>query len=97
MKLPEFNINSPKHLSLLLYGGKLEVETKQPVFNPDGTLYTFKTGDRQGQVKMQTVVKEVNIKGLGIQPKASWATKNEGVFQTNFKVLSLIIGERDED
>lgn len=56
-KFKDFNLNSPKHLSTLLYGGELVEESKEPVGH-------YKTGIKAGQKKYKTVHHTVKFPGV---------------------------------
>lgn len=96
MNLPKFNLKSPKHLSLLLFGGELDVVVKEPVLLPDGRFDLVKSGENKDKIKVRNVTKTIRIKGLGLHPLDSWKTKTEGVYQTNKDVLEFISGESDD-
>lgn len=94
--LPKFNINSPKHLSLLLFGGTIIVDSLEPMYE-NGEVVRFKTGAHKGEIRFKKVSTAVNVKGLGLNPLDSWKTKAEGVYQVNEKVLKLIAGIKEDD
>jgi DNA polymerase family A len=85
----EFNINSPYHMSCLIYGGTLTVKEKKPIIK-DGQFILFKSGVNKGSIKYRLEEKQYQIKGLGIIPNEKWRTKNIGVYQTNEDVLSQL-------
>jgi len=95
MKLPQFNFNSGQHMSLLLFGGTLEIEAIEPIKNEDGTFKLIKNGKNKDQIKVKKVKKEVYIQGLGIQPLKSWKTKIEGRYMTNHNVLQFIAQNKE--
>lgn len=86
----EFNPNSPQHLSALLFGATLQSEESEPVLNEDGNFYLYKSGEKQGQIKYQKVMKEVRFEGLGLKPLKEWKTKKAGVYQVGESTLELI-------
>lgn len=96
MQIPDFKLNSNKHLSILFFGGIIKIKVDEPVMDEEGLLIFIKSGDNKGQIKTKKVEKEIYIKGLGLKPLDSWKTKKEGEFQTNKDVLQLISGEEDE-
>lgn len=77
--LPEFSLTSNHHLSLLFFGGTLEV--KQVV--NDG-LY------KNGNIKKKTIKVPVKIKGLGLTPAAKSETATKGIYSVNEERLLKI-------
>lgn len=86
-----FNLNSNQHLSLLLFGGSIKEKVKQPVFDSNGKVILIKSGVNKGQIKIQSVEQKTSVSGLGLKPLKEWATKKEGVYQTNEQVLQTIV------
>ncbi len=82
-----FNLNSPQHLSVLLFGGTLLDNQKEPMLDSEGMILRVKSGKTKGQIKTRIVEKEIKIAGLGIKPDKSWETKKKGIYQTNEPVL----------
>lgn len=97
MCLPEFNLNSNDHLSILFFGGKLKVKVHEPIKNVDGTFAVIKTGVNKGKFKVKLVEKEINIDGMSLNPLNSWKTKKEGFYQTNKAVLQIIAQENESN
>ena len=97
MSLPKFNIQSPAHLSLLLFGGWIEVDQIEFVLDEDGKPVYIKSGTKKGEIKLKKVKKLVRVEGLGLNPDKNWKTKKPGIYQTNTKILNLIAGTEDED
>lgn len=95
--IKDFNYGSNDQLSLLLFGGEMKQIVKEPVLNPDGSYYTFKSGKREGEIKLQNVTKLDKIKGLNIKPKKAWETKKKGIYATNESVLQEILKELQVD
>lgn len=77
--LPAFSLTSNHHLSLLFFGGTLEV--KQVV--NDG-LY------KNGNIKKKTIKVPVKIKGLGLTPAAKSETATKGIYSVNEERLLKI-------
>jgi len=97
MQIPEFNLNSNDHLSLIFFGGKLKVHIVEPILNSDGTFAVIKNGINKDKIKVKKVEKEVYIKGMELTPLPKWKTKKKGIYQTNEAVLNLIAGESNHD
>lgn len=76
-RLGEFNINSPKDKSAMLFGGTFKVKVRKE----DG-LY------KNGNVKYTTVQESVHIKGFGLPKDLSKEGKIEGQFSTGEKVIN---------
>jgi DNA polymerase I-like protein with 3'-5' exonuclease and polymerase domains len=89
--LPEFNIKSPVHLSLILYGGEIEVPSIEPVLE-DGMPVLIKSGANKGNVKVKKVMKKTRVKGMGLNATDEMKTKKEGIYQCNEEIISLIAG-----
>src|SRR5207342_301758 len=64
-----FNPESPTQMSLLLYGGDYKVERDLPKYKPDGTVETFKGGQRAGQVKTKKTKVVEHTDGLKLPTK----------------------------
>lgn len=77
--LPEFNLQSPQHISLLLFGGFLAVEETQS----DGFY-------KNGNPKTKKVKILKNIQGL-VKPLKNWKTKKDGIYSTDEKTLQTIV------
>ena len=108
IKLPLFNSSgSSPHLSLLLFGGRLKITVQEPELNPDGSIYTFKSRKRKGEIKLVKKTKYAIIKGLGFQPKketemqrmnkASGKKEPIGIYETNETVLRELLERCKEE
>lgn len=95
MILPEFNQQSNDDLSRLLFGGTLKVCTKEPVLNPDGTVYVFKTGARKGEIKLTNVQKDVILSGLGLDPIGE--PNQKGIYKTNEGILQELLKQGENE
>ncbi len=96
--LKDFNYSgSAPDTSLLLWGGEIKTETKEPILDENGSPKVFKSGDRIGEIRLVKCVKYAIIKGilkdLGIKPKSEWKMKKEGLFMTNEKTLLEVLKE----
>jgi hypothetical protein len=89
MKLPEFNFNSTQHLSLLLFGGTIQLDVVEPVLDADGAPVIYKGGQKAGQIKTKKGKQEYKVTGLGIKIKGLDAN-DKGHYSTNEKVLQKI-------
>lgn len=87
MNLPEFNINSPRHLSLLFFGGHLKIKVKEELIGNDGQPIKFKNKD---EIKTKLIDKDTFVKGLGLEPLKEWKTKKENIYSVNEKTLLYI-------
>jgi len=96
MNLPTFNIKSTNHLSILLFGGYVEVDQIDFILDEDGKPLYVKSGPKKGELRIKKTKKLVYVNGLGLYPQPDWKTKKEGIFQVNNKVLSLIAGQNEE-
>ncbi len=77
--LPLFNINSPKHKSAILFGGEFKLNVKEP----DGFY-------KNGNPKTKTVEQVIEIKGFGLSKDFTQASKIEGRFSTDDKVMNTL-------
>ncbi len=77
--LPEFNLQSSQHLSLLFFGGFLAMEETQS----DGFY-------KNGNPKTKKVKVLKNIQGLGLKPLKEWKTKKEGIYSVDEGTLTLL-------
>ena len=89
----EFNPYSTHDVSRLLFGGEVKIKTRLPATNPDGTIYTFKSGRRKGEIKLVNHERTAIIKGLGFKPRDEWKMKKAGIFSTNESVLNKLLEE----
>lgn len=96
MKLPKFNINSTQHMSLILFGGELEITVQEPVLDENGFPVFIKTGLKAGEIKLKNQKKKVKIRGMGLNPLNDWKTKKDGIYQSNQAVLELVAGDFNE-
>jgi DNA polymerase I-like protein with 3'-5' exonuclease and polymerase domains len=69
--------NSPKQVSLVLYGGKGKVIEHEKMLDEQGNPIVFKTGIRKGLVKTKKVIKEVEIAGMFSYVALSFAGKTD--------------------
>lgn len=80
--IPDFNINSGDHLSLLLYGGVYHYEYKIPVG-------VYKTGVKTGQPRYKKLVEIITCPRLVEPPKGS-ELKKEGFYSVDEQTLLSI-------
>ena len=86
----EFNINSPQHISVLLFGGELLEDIK--IENG-----VFKGGKAPGQIKYKKIKQKINIRGLKINSKNSEETKTKNIFKTDEETLNNLIKKFKEN
>lgn len=89
--LPEINLGSDDHMSLLLYGGKLTVKVREPVLDDKNNIVYIKSGPNKGQIKTHLVEKSIKIEGLKIKPSSKWKCKKDGFYKTNETILQEIL------
>lgn len=87
-----FNPNSSKQVGLILFGGDYKITIKEPVMMEDGSLYTYKTGKRKGEVKTKRVAITLHNKGFSVLIKEKWRTA-KGSISTADDVLKEINSE----
>lgn len=80
------NLNSPQHLSALLYGGKLVHKTKE-------IIGTYKTGGKTGQDRQGWREKEVVYPRL-VEPLERTKAKTDGFWSVDKKVLGTLLLRR---
>ena len=90
---PEFNLSSPSQLSALCFGGPLSYSKNMTQTNEDGSPLLIKSGLKQGQPKLRKRIFTVNFPGL-FSSRGRVGTSKEGVYKTDFKVLSSL---KDKD
>ncbi len=95
--LPSFNPGSSQMLSILFFGGKINVEVAEPLLDVNGCPIVFKSGKNTGTIKTKKVKKEIQIKGLGLKPLTEWAKKKEGIYSVDEAVLKLLSKGTGED
>lgn len=84
-RLDEFNVNSPDHKSVALFGGVIIKKIPQP------TGEYYKTGEKKGQEKYKKIDTEIKIKGLGLDPRLySRAAAKPGFYSVDDKVVNTI-------
>lgn len=84
------NFQSNDDLSILFFGGKKKIETREQILNELGVPEVFKSGKQRGQIKYRNVKKEIYIEGFGLKPKDEWKLKKEGFYSTDEKVLKQV-------
>lgn len=90
MKLPEFNFNSSRHLSLLLFGGSIQIEFIEPVMDADGIPVFFKGGKTPGQIRTKKVKRDYYVRGFGIKAWKGIKQNKDGNYSTDEGVLKRI-------
>lgn len=85
----EFNIQSPKQLVQLFFGGEYKVKVPKPILEEVNGLIQevlIKSGPNKGQVKTKLEEEVRVIEGLGIKAHKDWKTPS-GAVSVNEKVL----------
>jgi DNA polymerase I-like protein with 3'-5' exonuclease and polymerase domains len=80
--IPDFNVNSGDHLSLLLYGGTYIYETRMPVG-------IYKTGQKIGQPRYKILKQEIICPRL-IEPIKGSELKKEGFFSVDEQTIKSL-------
>lgn len=81
------DINSNDHLSVLLFGGTVIVNTRIPMLDEDGKPVVFKSGAKKGQPRFQT--KKTTLTSAGLHDnKLSTPLKKTGFYSTTDDVLA---------
>lgn len=83
-RLGEFNVNSPKHKSAMLFGGNFKIKVRQ-----EAGLY------KNGNVKYKTVEEDLYIHGFRLPLNLTSESKIDGRFSTDNKVLNDITNKSD--
>jgi len=78
-RLPEFNLNSNQHISLLFFGGQIQVEV-----TVNNGLY------KNGKIKTKKEKVKVPVQGLELIPKAGTETATKGFYSVNEENLLKI-------
>ena len=84
-RLPEFNVNSPKHKSAVLFGGKIKAKEKVSKL-----IGYYKNGNPRYKKEDDFVI----IKGLGVSTLLTRQGEVEGVYSTDGKVLKSIYADK---
>ena len=77
--IPNFNINSGDHISLLLYGGVYTYDVRIPIG-------VYKTGEKTGEPRYKILQQQLEIPRL-VEPLTKSELKKEGFFSTDEKTL----------
>ena len=86
-----FDINSPEHVSALLFGGQFIRTTKVPLKDDKtGDILRYKSGLKIGQVRYQNSEFVTKIKGIGLDKNKTHPLKKAGVYATGDEVLKNI-------
>jgi DNA polymerase I-like protein with 3'-5' exonuclease and polymerase domains len=93
----KINPNSPTHLSILFFGGKIKVTNNVSYIDEKGQTILIKSGINKGKIKTKKEESEIYIEGLGLKPHKDWVTKREGIYSTNEAVLRIIAKKSDTD
>lgn len=80
--IPNFNINSGDHISLLLYGGVYSYDVHFPVG-------VYKTGKNAGQPRYKILKQEIEIERL-VNPLEGSELKKEGFYSTSDETLASL-------
>jgi DNA polymerase I-like protein with 3'-5' exonuclease and polymerase domains len=77
------NLDSPDHISALLYGGIVKQKSQIPIG-------TYKTGQKAGQVKMKWIEHQIELPKL-FEPIKGSKLQKEGVYSTEEFYLTLLL------
>jgi len=81
-----FNPSSVDHVSALLYGGSIKFRIQEP----DGV---YKSGQKQGQVRLRWIDKEIEFPRL-VKPLKGSELEKEGLFSTDEQTLRSLAGSK---
>lgn len=82
-----FNLNSNDHISAILYGGSIFIDSRIPVG-------VYKTGEKVGQTRYKIIVKEYILPQLAKPLKGTEVKKPEGtqpIWKTNDEILQTLV------
>lgn len=85
-RLGDFNINSPKHKSAMLFGGNFKIKVRKE----DG-LY------KNGNIKYKTIEEDLFIDGFRLPESLTNNSKIDGRFTTDAKVINDIMKKSDNE
>jgi len=88
----DFNPNSVKQVSLVLFGGDIKVPSKEDVLDKLGAVVRYKTGKRKGEIKTRMILKTINIKGFEIPILEKWKS-DKGNVSVSDNVLNDILSD----
>lgn len=85
-RLPEFNISSNDHKSVMLFGGTIKCKFKR-----QAGLY------KNGNPKFKTIEELVQVGGLGLSTEFTTEAKKEGFYKTGVEVVTKILKNSDNE
>lgn len=83
------NLASDEHVSILLFGGSVDVEQRVPMKNILGLPVVFKSGEKKGQPRFTKEVVTVSAPGL-YTPNPEWELKKKGFYSTAHDIISSL-------
>ncbi len=84
----KIDLNSPQHISLLLFGGELKVPCQVPWPDKSGSLI-YKTGKNKGKPRTKKGIEVVYLRGFKLRPSAP--SKVQGIYETNEEALKTYL------
>lgn len=85
--IPDFNINSPKEVGILLFGGAYKRDETETIVDSEGEPVRYKTGARAGAIKTRKCWVNYHFDGIVPKSKYTCPTTPTGAYQVSEKVL----------